>query len=115
MNKPPTRHELHKDLWNWLAENPSKQKYDWPKWPIYTNQARSNCFACREAQIRHDEISLTEAYCLSCPITWGNSMNSCTDPGSPYSAWCDEDADNGDLTSRAEYAKQVANLPWKEE
>ena len=27
-------HTNHKKLWNWLAENPDKEKSDWPEWSI---------------------------------------------------------------------------------
>ncbi len=41
--------QLHYDLWDWLANNPGKEKRDWPEWEI----VRKNygyithlCFAC---------------------------------------------------------------------
>ncbi len=41
--------QLHYDLWNWLANNPGKEKDDWPGWAmIKKNYGRvaNLCFAC---------------------------------------------------------------------
>lgn len=39
----------HEALWNWLAENPDKQKWDWPVFleiPL-KKRPRNDCFLCQ--------------------------------------------------------------------
>ncbi len=63
----PFNHTAHKKLWNWLAENPTKKKWDWPEWEHNGGQyiSQSYCFAC-------DYDTQYEAYgdegCDNCPF-----------------------------------------------
>ena len=59
-------HTNHKKLWNWLAENPDKNKADWPEWEKNgggVKRVQSNCFACEYVEERN-------AYCDECPLDW---------------------------------------------
>lgn len=38
-------HTKHKELWQWLADNPKSCKSEWPGWKDFPNR-ESNCFAC---------------------------------------------------------------------
>lgn len=40
--------KLHRELWQWLADNPDKEKSDWPRWKINGGDydVYGDCFAC---------------------------------------------------------------------
>lgn len=41
--------ELHTELWLWLAENPKRDKLDWPQWKFNGGDIasiRGSCFPC---------------------------------------------------------------------
>ena len=102
----------HRELWDWLAKNPDKNKSDWPRWPDveekygYINMI---CFAC---QIRYmEEIDDCVDNCL---FIWP-------------SVFCLEEDDNGnitglyglwlqekDLKKRSELAEKIRDLPVRE-
>lgn len=60
--------ELHWLLWDWLAENPKKDKEDWPGWDNSVD-ADCGCFVCEYVNRRLD------SNCKSCPC-----YNFCADP-----------------------------------
>ena len=105
MCKRVFNHTLHKELWNWLSENPTKTKFDWPKWkklrkkPIPTNY----CFACEAASCKS---------CENCPLDWGDRC-SCISLNSPYNKYMAAQKYR-DYTLASAYAKQVAELPLRE-
>lgn len=100
-------HTAHKALWNWLSENPDKEKSDWPGWEWNGGKhkdTRTNlCFAC----MYDNEI---EGYCYNCPLDWPNGMECVSDDDSLYPNWhfCQ------DLQRRAELAAQIRDLPVRE-
>ena len=70
--------ELHREFWNWIAENLPKGnmnyplnaeqmtdiKMGWPGWEIYYKDydtATNQCFACEDCDVD----------CIKCPLTWG--------------------------------------------
>lgn len=56
--------DLHRQLWQWLADNPEKYKGDWPGWAGYPDvYAQQQCFAC----YGHT--------CYTCPCHWGSRSN----------------------------------------
>jgi hypothetical protein len=62
------------ELWAWLAENPSKDKEDWPGWEKYIKYAQGNNF---------------KVYCPCCEWIWKNkglSPHSCLHIS--YGAYC---------------------------
>jgi len=51
----------HKELWQWLADNPEKYKKDWPGWSNHAGAWNDpQCFAC---------YGYT---CDTCPCHWGS-------------------------------------------
>lgn len=96
-------HTAHKELWNYLAENPTKQKEDWPEWKVNGgkySRVDGNCFAC--------EFTI-DSTCCDCPLIWPN--NYCAGYNGLYSKWAKEGIS---LEERTSSALQIANLPVKE-
>ena len=96
----------HKELWNWLADNPSCNKEEWPGWKHNGGQYPSDCsmcFACQYDERFHD------GPCAHCPLKW-NSFN-CEEPDAIYKKWKNETID---LIYRSDLARQIANLPVRE-
>ena len=95
--------KLHRELWQWLADNPDKWKEDWPSFQL--GAAMNDCFAC-EAAGEHKKHK-GSADCRKCPAQWGydNSKTKdifsppCTKKKSPFYKW--EDA-------RFDYNKELA-------
>jgi hypothetical protein len=86
------------ELWEWLRDNPKKNKYDWPGWKKYKN-VKAACFAC-EYRDYHKK-----AYCSStCIIPW--ESNGCCSEGGSYLKWlC-----TYNNKQRSKYASQVVEL-----
>ena len=57
----------HRELWAWLAENPMKDKLDWPGWKRY-DVALNDCFLCEYAlkSPKNDFNGLS--ICDYCPV-----------------------------------------------
>ena len=102
-------HTAHKELWNWLAENPDKNKEDWPEWshnggPI--QEVENDCFACD---------ALFDGGCLGgeeCCLLWPPNdlgKNFCVF-GGLFSQWSDAPLGSQE---RSSLARQIANLPVK--
>ena len=98
-------HTNHKKLWNWLAENPDKNKDEWPEWEKNggtVKRAVSLCFAC-------DYVEDSMLTCYECPLDWPfqkDTMKTCSH--SLFGLWLPYNKDS------AEIALQIANLPVKE-
>ena len=95
-------HSLHVRLWTWLAENPGKEKFDWPGWKFNggdTKEVNNHCFAC-------EYVSYSEQGCDICPLDF-NDNGRCL--GGLYGNW--------NLARKPEeltaLALQIANLPVK--
>lgn len=94
----------HKKLWNWLAENPTKTKYDWIGWKhnggyIYIDTIDSECFACDYAN----------SVCKFCPLkVSNNSFFTCLD--GLYEDW----GISGSYNEVSEIALKIAKLSVKE-
>lgn len=90
-----TNEELHREMWNWLAENPEKQKGDWlDKEDI---DVRNECFACKECN----------GDCEKCPLD--KKVIGCNKPDGLYTIWRGSE----DVCVRNALAKVIAGLPWK--
>ncbi len=97
--------ENHRDLWDWLAQNPQAEKEDWPDWEekFYGYDYEelddySHCFLCMFAQ----------EDCGGCPVEWpGRNCGTNLIAKSPYIQWQDahDDAD------RTKYAIIIRDLP----
>ena len=98
-------HTAHKEMWNWLAENPKKEKGDWPGWDknggnFLENNIYAECFACQYTE----EIGL---HCDSCPLVWPSGV--CLDDGL-FEIW----KETKNLVMKSSLARQIANLPVRE-
>ena len=103
-------HTNHKKLWNWLAENPDKEMYDWPEQnKRYENNEHLSNFAC----IYRNQVS---AYrnCISCPLIWPENKNSTRNCYDANSGLFNKYFYSRDLKERSKYAFQIANLPVKD-
>ena len=106
-------HEAHVRLWNWLAENPERDKYDWPWWQKY-GDVNSQCFACEAvAKIQNwaeaHDVFIEKQSCDLCPLTWGEYPHCQTQRGEGiFDRW----RQVAYLPrSRASFARQIRDLP----
>jgi len=69
-------YSLHQKLWNWLSENPTKEKFNWPEWEdeqysdsdcFYKGiEINSDCFCCAYSEDHHG------GDCYTCLVEWPN-------------------------------------------
>lgn len=93
-------HTGHKELWNYLAENPTEWKEDWPGWEVNGGEyskVDSNCFAC--------EFTIGGT-CHDCPLIWPSGC--CTGYCGLYKKWAEVGIS---LEERTSLALKIANLP----
>jgi hypothetical protein len=81
--------ELTRTLWRWLARNPTKDKSQWPGWPLH-GTVQGHCFCC--------EYSSQQGYvgqwsCDGCPLIGVAWKNDCAETKSPYNKWNNATAD----------------------
>lgn len=93
--------KLHRELWSWLAENPTKTKAGWPGWEKHKN-IRAHCFACEYTRL------LGTDSCADCPLEWPDGT---TCEESYFRDW--KKATKPE--NRAKYAALIRDLPVKEE
>ena len=97
----------HREMWNWLAENPDKDKVSWPGWSETSLEKINHCFLCGYVQqIPHGD-------CPNCPLNWGITTI-CVErhPEKSYYYLYQEAETHKD---RTKYAKIIANLPEKDD
>lgn len=61
--------QITADLWKWLYEHPSKEKYDWPRWEWKGGEVReclSCCPLCEYAKIE----GTYRVDCCHCLLQW---------------------------------------------
>ena len=110
----------HVRLWLWLAENPTKNKMEWPDWkkhrfgePSKRVPAFNYCFACA-----HARVVLCSERCKShCPLDWRSvsRFHSCHGRGL-YDRWINLFRQNPtpkNLRLRSELARKIAFVPVK--
>lgn len=113
--------ELTRDLWQWLAENPKREKLEWPGWHEH-GYMNANCPCC---QYTIDNDPDGKVNCSMCPLItlWPVPIRFCLDPSSPYIQWRDDcihvDVDGRILCSydpvlRTKYAQQIADAAASE-
>jgi len=103
------QHTLHKELWQWLADNPDKEKNEWPRWSSNGGDigyVTARCFACNY-----------NSDCVDCPLVWpdypDNEGDICGKDGSLFDRWLfTTGSSEGDKRSRL--AEQIRDLPVKE-
>lgn len=97
--------EMHRKLWNWLADNPRKEKKHFFKYFEITNPPIFYCYACSHAIAKS---IMPENYCVKCPlcnliIGFGCLNGLCQE-------WCFAKTEG----TRSAIARQIAELPWIE-
>lgn len=78
----------HYELWNWLADNPDKDKPEWPGWEktgssdgVYDNtEVFSYCFLCEAMYASY------ASPCSHCPLN-NDALDDCLDSNSLYMQW----------------------------
>ena len=74
--------KLHREFWQWLADNPNMHKWDWPKWKEnggqYDGWNNAHCFACEYSK---------NPECSDCPCDWGGEDMFCEDRGTIFDSW----------------------------
>jgi hypothetical protein len=97
--KKPFNHTGHKELWQWLSEDPNRKKEDWPGFNS-DQQVFNHCFAC-------DYIVKNDLGCESnCPLIWPDNKR-CYDINCDlYSRW--------QLKRESKIAQQIRDLPVRE-
>ena len=113
----------HKELWNWLSENPGSLKTEWPGWgeiedwddEIYPYK---NCFACEYlAETMLDQDNPNYALCGEtcekfCPLIWPKGCTCCA-RGSIFKEWTNATVKK-DYETASNLARQIAELPVRE-
>lgn len=96
----------HRKMWRWLAEHPGKQKQDYLEFvEIDWRGMSSSCFLCEYVLGKYEKWE-----CKHCPLDWDE--RGCTNEDkSLYDEWWYEH----DNRRRAELARQIAELPEREE
>lgn len=96
----------HRKMWGWLAENPTKNKQDWPGWKK-CGKIQNDCFCCELA------ITCGEVDCALCPFEWPKTRtdNVMDCSKSYYGDWWEAAAPE----ERAKYAALIRDLPEKVE
>lgn len=98
----------HREIWNWLADNPSKEKKDWPGWEEYVGSKIeiNYCFLC-------DYVNFAKGgMCSFCPLDWGITKK-CMQI-KPELSYYLLYSDAPDLVLKSKYAEIIANLPEKD-
>ena len=92
--------EICRDLWDWLAENPTKHKWDWPRWSDYEHM-KSYCPCC-------EYVRQQDSICEQCSLInyWPDG---CLAINSPYRRWESARSDS----RRSMFAKRIANYARK--
>jgi hypothetical protein len=110
--------KLHRQLWNWLAENPGKYKRDWPEWVRnggMHEKVSGHCFACAWDDLFDNGDENTS--CDNCLFNW-EITEVCVESGSYYKEW--ERLTSIQLTTKGakqrvkELSLSIMNLPVKE-
>jgi len=74
----------HRELWNWLAENPEKQKTDWPGFKNFHYGITSHCFACQ--YVANNSMVCYDS--KNCLFVWRNPLG-CMQDGAEFAIWDD--------------------------
>ena len=119
----------HEEIWQWLADNPTKDKDQWGGWYKLTLEQHPRehnyCFACKWGD---ETMHYLDHRCEHCPC-WeypgsydNNGTYMCEDKDSPYLEWdniggCydlwDDDWHEDDLKRRTELALEIKKM-WRE-
>ena len=101
------RHDLHIALWNWLSQNPAKNKENWPGWKGM-GKVRYHSFAC-DAAHKMGVAMLGRDHpnpCMICPLHFIGGT--CLLPRSWQHAWY---GSRGNSETRIKIAKMMRDTP----
>ena len=131
MNEGVFNHTAHKDLWDWIANNPDLTYWEWPGWEQNGGEYKDlidDNFACDYAYTVSTNGKFID--CRDCPLTqWsdlsmerkyfsyvesdeyqGNAEGLCM--YGLYGLWCDAYYSR-DLEKISYFAKKIRDLPVK--
>ena len=98
--------KLHREMWQWLEDNPTKNKEEWPRWESNGGDvpdADNECFLCEYTfRVKSDGLNCAEV----CPANWladESPENGCVD--TLFGAWLYASAD----LTRRRIAKAIKN------
>ena len=98
----------HEELWQWLADNPTKEKHHWPGWKHVNDKYKEYipyyCFACGYAKMKRHAVGYEAKKCDYCPCDWGTK--GCCNKDSPFYEW---DHISSDSTRRVALALKIKN------
>lgn len=97
--------EKHRKMWNWLADNPGKSKSDYLEIYEPIVWLLNDCYLCEYANDNCDD----------CPLQWPHNECSTHEQNGLFDEWIKEMVCYEDYVRAAEIAKQIAQLPEKEE
>lgn len=125
-NVEMTLEQAHRMLWNWLADNPDKDKEDFFEKFKCNIKPIDTCFACECAgrSLSNPRI----ANCKKCPLTWGTEKDERYKYKETYCLYIgdyfDLDYDfvplyekyenNNYYDEKSDIAKQIAEMEWIE-
>lgn len=106
--------ENHRKMWNWIADETERRKRIVSKGEYFRENnmfcdITNKCYCC-EYGVQQTGVVNGTIKCSVCPINWEADI--CEEYGSPYNKW---DNTYHDYKLSAKYARQIANLPVREE
>lgn len=114
ISKRPLRWYLdrHHELWQWLVENPSMEKREWPGWRRFKRVYWEFCFACQMLiDYGHTTRQETGLCCQECLFDWGKDCNNCE--AGIFSEWECLNG-NGSPDERSILANHIKYMPIRE-
>ena len=115
--KVKTDREVFKALWDWLAKNPGKFKFQWPDWDLYGGKDRYKnhnlCPACSTAGVRNPGAA---SICKFCPLMKAAEAlrPESADPRCLRALYVEYVDSFHDPERRAKPAAQIRDLEWED-
>ena len=107
-------HTGHKEMWGWLADNPTKEKDEWPGWKQNGGEyhiVAEYCFACEYDYVVSDCASVGN--CRHCPLKGMSDETSYDCLDGDYEEWRYADSVK-DLAERKRLAEKIRDWPVKD-
>lgn len=101
----------HRKMWNWIADETLKRERKVDKEDYFREHREYSqipihfCWCCEYCEY------IEMRFCNECIIDWG--FERCTNTHSSYRNW--RQCDNYDYIEAAKYAKQIAELPERQD
>lgn len=113
--------ENHRKMWSWIADETEKRKRIVNKSDYFIENGIDLCYCmCFCCQYAFDNSKImrnekVERDCNICPIEWGGKILKCCDCNTKYDQWKDNALVSGNWKKSSQYAREIANLPAREE